>query len=207
MVPCDTVVNKYEKISETEYYLDAQTLAPDNFVMPDSFTIKQWNDEAYAGVTMRRRIFWQDKYFVDVFDVKSENDFKKEWTWHVDGKRITIGNETPDIISGNTPQKYMYEIRKQDGSATVKNTYKNDDVELDIYTKADGVSLIHAKGPNNPATNDICYLLERTYEKSFTFVNVIEAHKDGDGVIKYVEINNATVSVTQKDGIVKIFNY
>lgn len=207
IAPCETVVNKYEKISATEYYLDAQTLAPDNFKMPDSFTIKQWSDEAYKGVTMRRRIFWEDKYFVDVFDVTSDNTLKKEWTWHVDGERIINGNEMPDIIRGDTPQKYMHSVTSEKLNGVARNTYVNDDIAVDIYSKTDGLTFVYAKGPNNPATNDISYLLERTNEKRFTFVNVIEAHRIDDSIIEKVEIKDNTVAVTQKDGIVKIFNY
>ncbi len=207
MAPCATRVNKYEQISDTEIYLDAETLAPDSFVMPDSFTIKQWSDEAYKGVTMHRRIFWQDKYFVDVFDVNSDNELKKEWTWHVEGERATLGEEYPEKLSEVGAQKYMHTVTAEKCSGVVKSTYLNGDISLDIYAKADDVTLIHAKGPNNPATNDISYLLERTNAKTFTFVNVIEAHENGQGVIENVNITDDTVTVYLKDGKVKRFSY
>lgn len=207
MAPCATKVNKYEKISETEFYLDAETLAPDSFVMPDSFTIKQWSDEAYKGVTMRRRIFWQDKYFVDIFDVKSDNDLKKEWTWHVEGERTGNGTEYPEKLNENGAQGYLHTVTADKRNGTIKNTYSDGDTVLDIYAKADGVTLIHAKGPNNPATNDISYLLERTCEKNNTFVNVIEAHKTDGGIIKSVEITDNTVTVTTVDGKKRMFEY
>lgn len=92
-------------------------------------------------------------------------------------------------------------------SGVVKNTYVNGDISLDIYAKADGFTLIHAKGPNNPATNDICYLLERTFDKTHTFVNVIEAHKTEESIIQSVEITDDTVTVMTVNGEKKAIKY
>ena len=85
----------------------------------------------------------------------------------------------------------------------VKTSYRNDGFNMDIYTLADGKEIIYAKGPNNPASTNVSYLLERTYEKCPTFVNVIEAHK-GESIIRSVNIEKdkgaVTVTVTEKSG-------
>lgn len=86
MAPCDTVVNEYTVHAPDDIYLDAETLPPEDYEMLDSFTIKQWSDEAYRGVRMRRILSWHDKYFIDVFSVRSDHDLKKEWTLHIDAE-------------------------------------------------------------------------------------------------------------------------
>lgn len=86
MAPCDTVVNEYTLHAPDDIYLDAETLPPEDYEMLDSFTIKQWSDEAYRGVRMRRILSWHDKYFIDVFSVRSDHDLKKEWTLHIDAE-------------------------------------------------------------------------------------------------------------------------
>jgi hypothetical protein len=80
---------------------------------------------------MRRRIFWQDKYFVDVFDVNSDNTLKKEWTWHVEGERATVGKEHPEILSKDGAQSYMHTVTAGESAGVVKNTYADGDIELD----------------------------------------------------------------------------
>jgi hypothetical protein len=59
---------------------------------------------------------------------------------------------------------------------------------MDIYTLAENKELIFAEGPNNPASTKVSYLLERTYEPSPVFVNVIEAHRN-DPIIDSVDIS------------------
>ena len=42
-------------------------LAP--YKMPDSFTIVQWDEDAYRTVTMKRMILWAQEWFAEVFFV------------------------------------------------------------------------------------------------------------------------------------------
>lgn len=204
MAPSNTQIREYRSDTPEEIYLDAETLPPEEYEMLDSFTIKQWCDEAYRGVRMRRVISWHDKYFIDVFCVKSNNTLKKEWTWHVDAK-IDIPPDASYIgrISEDAPQSYFKNayILKEQG--TVKNSYVGDGFFMDIYTAADGKELIFAEGPNNPASTDVSYLLERSCEASPVFINVIEAHQ-GEPVIQSVDITvgetDVLVSIVEKMG-------
>ena len=208
MAPCDTVVNEYRVNAPDDIYLDAETLPPEDYKMLDSFTIKQWSDEAYRGVRMRRIVSWHDKYFIDVFSVKSDNELKKEWTWHTDGR--LIAPKSGRYVNGISPkgaQSYIKNAYVDKADGIVKCEYVCDGFNLDIHALASGHEMIYAEGPNNPADRNVSYLLERSTEKCPVYVNVLEAYKD-ESVISTVEasVSDGTVSVkvTEKSGKVRI---
>ena len=197
MAPCDTVVNEYRVNAPDDIYLDAETLPPEDYKMLDSFTIKQWSDEAYRGVRMRRIISWHDKYFIDVFSVKSDNDLKKEWTFHVNARLVSPREgRYLNGLSSKGAQSYIsntYVTRRQ-GITTLH--YVGEKCNLDVHTLSDGIDLMLAEGPNNPANTKVSYLIERTTEKCPVYVNVIEAYQ-GDPTVK-------SVSASVKDGKVNV---
>lgn len=198
MAPCDSRVNEYRYTSDDDIYLDARTLPPEDYTMPDTFTLKQWSDGAYRGVKMRRVISWHDKYFIDVFYVESNNDLDKDWTWHVDAEAILPASARYiGRIADKGAQSYLKNGYSLSANGILKCEYVKDDFRLDIHAFTDGRELIFAEGPGNPTDRTVSYLLERTNEKCPVYVNVIEAHRN-DAVIKAVDvqIKNKTVSVT-----------
>lgn len=189
MAPCDTRIREYRVNAPDDIYLDAETLPPEEYRMLDSFTIKQWSDEAYKGVRMRRIISWHDKYFIDVFLLKSENKLRKEWTWHIDAEfEFPDDSKYIDKVSLYGAQTYLTNAHLSKTDGVLKCEYKKDSFCMDVYTLAENKELIFAEGPNNPASTKVSYLLERTYELSPVFVNVIEAHRK-DPVIDSVDIS------------------
>ena len=207
MAPCDTRIREYRMSAPDDIYLDAETLPPEEYEMLDSFTIKQWSDESYRGVTMRRIISWHDKYFIDVFSVRSDNDLKKEWIWHINAE-AELPKEAEYIgkVSDKGAGVYLGEAYSYRCDRPTKLTYRADGWCMDVHTLAEGKELILAKGPNNPATSSVSYLLERTTEKCPIFINVIEAYKS-DSVITSVEMKNTDgnveVTVTEKSGKIR----
>ena len=204
MAPCDSIVNCYRVNSENDIYLDAMTLPPDNYTMPDTFTIKQWSDDAYRSVSMRRIVSWYDKYFVDVFLVKSENELRKDWTWHINAKQILPAFvKHMDSVSEKGPQSYFKNASTMTAEGIVKCEYFCNDFKLNIHALADGLDLIFAEGPGNPTNETVTYLLERTNKKCPIYVNVIEAYKD-EPVIDSVDIKisdqKAFVTIIEKSG-------
>ena len=187
MAPCKTLINSYRRLDDGSVYLDAETEAPEGFVMPDSFTIKQWSEESYAGVRMRRVISWQDKYFIDCFTVKSDNTLRKEWVWHTDGvPAIPEGAKPIPSPYGKGAQSYLHDFYLYTGDGVVKTSYDCDGIELDVHSFADGLDILYAKGPANPAVKDVSYLMLRSYDSCPVYLNVIEAHKPGQSVIESV---------------------
>ena len=191
MPPCDTRITEYRVNAPDDILLDACTLPPEEYTMLDSFTIKQWDDEVYRGVKMRRIVSWHDKYFIDVFYIESNNNLRKEWTWHVDGKcHVPTSAVRAGKISEVGPQAYFKDAYIYSAEGVIKCSYQREGFNLDIYTLSDGKDLIFAEGPNNPANTDVSYLIERSTEKKTVFVNVFEAHR-GTPVLKSVSIQRS----------------
>lgn len=205
MPPAETRVNLYKEYAPDNIYLDAETKWSSDCKMPDMHVIKQWVDESYDGVGMRRIIRWYDRFFIDVFEVCSDNELSKDWTFHIDGnlKTLPVGAKEEDAISSKNPQKIFHDIKslkKADG--VIKSEYDCGEFDIDIYSLSHNRELIYALGPNNPSTSDISYIIERSYDKKVVFVNVIEAHRRGEAVINSVDINleNDEITVHKTDG-------
>lgn len=203
MAPSDTVVNEYVTGEDGSAYLDAQTLPPEDYKMLDSFTIKQWSDEAYRGVRMRRIILWQGSYFVDIFKLHSDNTLRKEWVLHIDGVRNNVKNdEKPDPVSKKGAQAYLRDAVISDGDSFATE-YQCDDFSLSVRTLSSGADTVYAKGPANPASRLLSYHMLRTYEASPLFVNVIEAYKGESNILSAEATLNSdilTVKVVEKSG-------
>ena len=211
IAPCETQVIKYERREDGSYLLDAKTLPPDNFVMPDSFTIQAWPDDTYAGSSMRRTLLYKDEYFIDVFRVSANNELRKDWIWHTAGEiALPEGAVSKSSVAESGPQSLLTDVYSYTGCGITKLTYNcGDGVSLDIHALSDGKELIFAKGDNNPATSKISYVMERCFEKEPIYVNVIEAYKDKNSVIAKVDAVNEngkiTVTVYEKNG--KTFSF
>lgn len=190
MPPVETVVNCYKENAIDDVYLDISVDWNREFIMPDSFTIKQWVDDSYAGTRMRRIIQWYDKYFIDVFVVNAPNDFTKDYTLHVDGELVSRMEELEYMgaIRDKDPQQYLHDAYVRKAEGVVKSTYQCEGFELDVHTLADGHELIYALGPANPSVKDISYYILRSTAHETIYVNVIEAHKTGHAVIQKADI-------------------
>ena len=69
--------------------------------------------------------------------------------------------------------------------------------------------LIFAKGPANPYTRDLSYLIERTTAENTTFVNVIETCRKEDECIDHVDFisneNCIEITIIFKDSTKKMY--
>ena len=208
MPPCETVVDGYEVFAEDDIRLDAHTLPHEKFEGLDSFTIKQWSDEAYANTSMRRIVRFRDKYFIDIFKVSSDNNLNKDWTWHTVGETaIPEGVKPLERVNDKGPQSFFSEAVEKSGRGVEKISVTSEDYVLDVYAYAEEKQLIFAKGPDCPSTSLLSYLIERSKETSPVYVNVIEAHRHEESSIDKVDISvngdNVEVTVYEKGG--KIF--
>lgn len=192
MPPAKTHVRAYRQTAADDVYLDAEVIWDGEVEMPDMFVIRQWTDESYAGVRMRRIIRWFDAYFVDVFLVDAPNDLAKDWILHVDGVRISQASEDAprDRLSDRDPMRHLHDVFTTCRGGVITHRYDcGDDVLLDVHAYAEGKETIFALGPDNPSVKDISYLIQRTYDKKTVYVNTIEAHKRGAARIQSVAVH------------------
>jgi hypothetical protein len=212
MPPVNSDIVEYREDSEDDITLKVKTEWREGFVMPDSFTIKQWVDESYENVKMIRTVRWLGDYFIDVFRVESDKTLNKDWVWHIDGELKNLPRDAAYLGSpwSKDPQSKLHDAYEAVGAGTDKYSYDCKDFDLDIYAYSDGKRVIFAKGPNNPSTTDISYIMESTNEMNVTYVNVFEAHK-GEAKIDTVSVvcsnRTADVTVRETSGAVKSFSF
>lgn len=205
MPPRDCKVNEYRQNAPDDIYMDVSVDWISKFKMPDSIYIKAWSDESYAGTKMRRIVQWYDKYFIDIFEVDSPNELNKDWTWHIDGERTSIHSDAikSDSLSHKNPQAILHSIERHYPKGIIKNTFNCNSCMLDIHSLCGNKEFIYAKGPANPSTYDISYIIQRTADQSTIYINVIEAYSS-ESVIENVEISEENkkvyVKITEKCG-------
>lgn len=201
MAPAATHIHEYKEYSTNNIYLDAQTIWTPDFIMPDSFTIKQWNEEVYQNVNMRRKIQCCDQYFIDVFIVHSPHHLSKDWNLHIDGTLMNncLVLQSDEKLSQSTPHSHFHSVNRIKDSSVSKYTYDCDGFYLHVYPYLKDKEIITAKGPSNPAVKDISYLIERSCQKDVLFINVIEAARKDEEIIQGVFIE-----VTENEAIVHI---
>lgn len=185
--------------------LDTEVRWDDSYVALDSFTIKQWSDEAYCGAVMRRHITWYGDFFVDCFDVRVPESRKIDWTLHVRGERVedgvlpVVADQWADVGAG----QYLHDVvRNGSTEEIVRTTWRLDEgAQMDMFTLCDGgVSLYYALGPDNPSVSDLSYAVERVEGMTARFVNVVCASRTGAGVLAGVSCLEEELLIARADG-------
>lgn len=188
--PSDGFVSFYEKTKDYTF-VDAKVEWDPNYKMPDSFTIRQWSEEAYKGVKMNRRILKAEHYWIDIFNVDSQEDKNMDWIMHFGGRRMGENpHEIPlDKLSDKKPFKYLKNASSFDYTGMVKTSYQLDEIRTDVYSYMDGCKMIYACGPGKPTNTDIPYMIQRAYGTEQVFVNVIASYDESGIMVNDVEIS------------------
>lgn len=185
--PTNCKVYSYQKDKESTY-IDAGATWDSTFIMPDSFTIKQWDDECYQGVKMRRKILWLDKYFIEVFTVDEVRDYTIDWVMHVAGERVCqYTEEEITCFSNKKPFRHLHEVTRVQGEKIVRSEWQLEDTHFQVFSLANNSEIYYGLGPDNPSVTNLSYIINRQYGKQAIFVNVLESYQDAP-VVKQVEI-------------------
>ncbi|CCZ62967.1 heparinase II/III family protein [Hungatella hathewayi] len=199
------------RFEEKEHVIYAEASADwtADYEMPDSYTIVQWNDEAYQNVRMRRKIAWACDYMVDLFLVEGAGKQSMDYTLHIRGERLeeeTGGAEEAGMkagrLSARKPLKYLHGGTVQHCPGLTRSIYqiRNGGPVLTIDSFCSRGTLIHAKGPDNPSVRDLEYLIWRENGDKGFFLNVIQTWKEGDDTDRIIrsacEVKNGKVVVT-----------
>lgn len=209
MPPANTKIHCYHEHAKDDVYLDASVNWIEEPELPNSFIIKQWNEESYQGVTMRRVIRWLGDYFIDVFLVDAPgNTLPKDWILHIDGTRISALPEEVTFrerISDKNPQQHLHTIYSARQEGMIRTVYDcGDGIQLQVHTLADGKEMLYGLGPDNPSVRDISYLMERTTAERVIYVNIVEACRKGAEKIASATVSREAgrllVTVYEKSG-------
>lgn len=220
--PVDGKLIRYEE-EDNVIYVEAEADWTAPYQMPDTFTIRQWSEENYRTVVMRRKIAWTESYFVEVFLAERIPEGRTaDWVIHVSGRNISgetrgFGGEIKEAgmqeeVSVDAPERYFekkpfcnlkdVKLTCMGKAGSYQRTYRNtggksgNDVFTTVFGMKNGQTLIDAVGPDNPSTEDISYIIERRESGSVCFAHVIESWKE-EPTIKQVEFE-------EENGVLKI---
>lgn len=203
--PVNGTLTRYEE-KDGVIYVEAEADWTKPYEMPDSFTIVQWNEENYRTVTMKRKIAWTDRYFVEVFLANGIPEGKTaDWMMHFSGKQIEEGAENAVSCENpftGKPFTYLHDMKTEPlkTKGTYEKIYECDGVFTKIYGLLNGQTVMTAAGPDNPSSGEISYLVERRCGKQIVSAHVIESWKK-DPHVQNVEfqIDEDTLFVTVTD--------
>ena len=124
------------------------------YKMPDSFTIVQWDEDAYRTVTMKRTILWAQEWFAEVFFVDGIPQGKTaDWVMHFSGSVVSEprGKEVVSF-SDKKPYKHLHsmiqlqtETTKENEKNVVQTIYRDDDVLTWVYGMDNGQNVFVGK--------------------------------------------------------------
>ena len=179
--PANGVLIKWEE-NDGIVCLEAKADWTAPYKMPDSFTIVQWDEDAYRTVTMKRTILWAQEWFAEVFFVDGIPQGKTaDWVMHFSGSVVSepIGKEVVSF-SDKKPYKHLHsmiqlqtETTKENEKNVVQTIYRDDDVLTWVYGMDNGQNVFVGKGPDNPSISDINYRIERANGPKAVFAHVI----------------------------------
>lgn len=177
---------RYETVDGITY-IEAKADWSVPYEIPDSFVIKQWDEECYQNVSMIRKIAWANDYMVDVFIVDGVQDKTIDWTLHIDGERITKESEETKVLcfSDKKPLKYLKDVTCLNNKGMVKSTFVNENVKTNLFSYISSGQIFFANGPDNPSIQELSYIIQRVNGRKAMFVNVLQSYKEEES-IKYV---------------------
>ena len=172
--------------------LDVGTGWTKPYPLPDIFALTEWDEEVYRGVTMRRRILWADRYWIDLFTVEGADPQRSiDYTFHFSGERIThLPGETPcGPINQQKPQCYLSDVTSLEPDPAsllseekavrgIPVLFDCGGVTAAAHLFSNGHTLFFAQGPDNPGTTDIPFVIQRQKGGSALFLTLIETYPD-----------------------------
>ncbi|TNV22946.1 alginate lyase family protein [Buttiauxella sp. B2] len=167
--PAIPVVQQYHE-SDAFCWLDTQVDWRQTPPELDSHTRVQWDSEAWKDVRFRRRLLWLDNVLIDISCVQNPHNQQIDWTLHLQGKTLDVEGE-PAIFSTHGPLAIMHDahVVQLTNSQPRHFSTAQSGQALWLYGQAE---LWQGNAPDNPAVQDLSYLVLRSKEQNPEFVCV-----------------------------------
>ncbi len=157
----------------------------------DSFTIHQWDDEAYRGVVMNRTIVHRDEYFLEAFRVRGAKGRQVDWLIHPSGECCEQKADKHEVkLTGSTPTEYMRNARGFAPEGVIVSSWQGKAGKFNVYSAASAPSeAIYAEGPGNPTSETLTYFIHRVNDSDdIVYANIFELER-GEKRIEKPEIS------------------
>lgn len=178
--PANAVLTRFEEKDDV-VYLEAVCDWAAPYEKLDSFTIAQWDEEAYRSVKMTRRIAWTRDFFAELFLVEGVTQERTiDWVMHLSGERAPVDGETPvPCLSEKKPFKHIHDVTRVSGEEAHVYAFEENGVVTRLHSAAFGGETFLGTGLNNPSYKPMQYLIERVKAPRAMFAHVVESGRDG----------------------------
>ncbi|MRS13930.1 alginate lyase [Enterobacteriaceae bacterium RIT691] len=156
-----------------------------NATLPDSKTRVEWDDESYRDIVFRRTIVVTENLLIDKWDVENPHYQCVDAVYHITASAIQATPPTDVRIC----YPYVIQATEQPLKGKIEVRYQADIPVSVTCFSTNNSALIKAKGPSNPSTSMIEYLLLRSHDKQFSAVFVTDF--TGNGKIDIVKTEEA----------------
>ena len=149
----------------------------ENYPMPDSFSLKEWDDVSYSGVKMRRWVCLAEGCFLDVISVTGVKENRTiDCCFHFSGKRKPLAFPTMDILSFSDKEPFSH-LSGMISSPLDENrtiSYQLDGCVMEeVRTMENGGTLYLGEGPDNPSEKELAFQIERVVAPEAMFAHII----------------------------------
>ncbi len=147
----------------------------------DSHTIVQWDDEAYRDIQFRRSIVWLGDIAIQIDQVENPHQQQLDLVWHYRAQHqphtTAVECENP-FKEGPLVRLGKCSKRTIDGVIKEQFLVDGDEVPYQCYVSANA-EVLFGQGPDNPATNELSYMLCRSTESQLRSVVVHDLTVEG----------------------------
>ena len=145
-----------------------------SYQMPDSFTIKEWDDDAYKNARMTRLLDIGKDFIFDVFRVDLDSDGHEIfYSMHFHGTRPYLDDSVPvENPFYEKPLKHISSCKKAT-ECKFHSSYSNSGISTDVYSFVPNGEILLATGPDNPSSSSMSYIIGKRCGRSAVFASVI----------------------------------
>ncbi len=156
----------------------------------DSHVIKQWDDEAYKNVKFRRSILWLGDIAIEIDQVMNPLNKQLDLIWHFRAalEDLSVFQLAENPLQGPLARMHSCHERSMCGLQSFSIQPRDDDPALNfhLYTQFNS-TLLTGLAPDNPATEDLTYLLLRNKSSDFKAIAIHDLALSNQTMIKNVD--------------------
>lgn len=168
-------------------------------VLPDSKTRVEWDDEAYRDVVYRRNIIVTGDLLIDIITVNNPP------CQMIGTSYLIVSEQRCPVLKNKCIRDGFYPHIRVADKIPLKTTavFSYQSVgKINVYCCSPGsTDLYQGRGPNNPSTADIEYLIMRSQEKHVVhiFITDLSGKSDIDVTVKnnYLNVKTGSEAVRQ----------
>lgn len=159
--------------------------------LPDSKTRVEWDETSYRGVVFRRSVQVTENLLIDRWDVENPH------AQCVDAIYLIRGKAQPDVpqTEFSLCYPYVHQATQMPLNGQTDLRYQADPPVTISCFSLNNAHIIQAKGPDNPSTSEIDYLILRSHDTRCCWVFVTDLSGKSE---VHIKMREGEIVVTDK---------